>query len=174
MRWILTISPASLFKLHRFILSQQGDLVKIISLPQECCGLSANLYQCYQTHCLGARLGYFWLPRRGQQSLTATSLLLGYFWLPGREMSWNRAPLWKIVNSGGFWTFSTSMNRFYRQLIGLRRHTEPPKVIILNFRSWIIYRFSAQLGDFWLIGHIKTPKIRHLGAFLLDEKLGYF
>ena len=64
--------------------------------------------------------------------------------------------------------------QIYHQLIGLRRHTEPSKVIILNFRSWIIYRFSAQLGDFWLICHIKTPKIRHLGAFLLDEKLGYF
>ena len=61
-----------------------------------------------------------------------------------------------------------------RQLIGLRRHTEPSKVIILNFRSWIIYRFPAQLDDFWLICHIKAPKIRHLGAFLLDEKLGYF
>ena len=43
-------------------------------------------------------IGLLWLPCRGQQSLTATLLLLGYFWLPGREMSWNRAPLWKIVN----------------------------------------------------------------------------
>ena len=64
--------------------------------------------------------------------------------------------------------------QIYRQLIGLRRHTKPSKVINLNFRSWIIYRFSAQLGDFWLICQIKMPKIRHLGTFLLDEKLGYF
>ena len=64
--------------------------------------------------------------------------------------------------------------QIYHQLIGLRCYTEPSKVIILNFRSWIIYRFSTQLGDFWLIWHIKTPKIRHLGAFLLDEILGYF
>ena len=59
---------------------------------------SGTCTQCYQTRGLGTRLGYFWLPRRGQQSLTATSLLLGYFWLPGREMSWYRASLWKIVN----------------------------------------------------------------------------
>ena len=25
--------------------------------------------------------------------------------------------------------------------------------------------FSAQLGDFWLICHIKAPKMRQLGAF---------
>ena len=54
--------------------------------------------QCYQTRGLGTRLGYFWLSHHGQQSLAATSLLLGYFLLPGREMSLNRASLWKIVN----------------------------------------------------------------------------
>ena len=62
------------------------------------CKESTCTYQCYQTLGLGAQLGYFWLRRWGQQSLTATLLLLGYFWLPGREMSWNQAPLWKIVN----------------------------------------------------------------------------
>ena len=54
--------------------------------------------QCYQTRDLGARLGYFWLSHRSQQSLAATSLHLGYFLLPRREMSLNRASLWKIVN----------------------------------------------------------------------------
>ena len=48
--------------------------------------------------------------------------------------------------------------QIYRQLIGLRRHTEPLKVIILNFRNWIIYRFSPQLGDFWLICHIENAQ----------------
>ena len=68
--------------------------------------------QCYQTRGLGARLGYFWLPRCSQQSLTATLLLLTVW--PRNVL--NRAPLWKNcqfpVNSGGFWTFSTSMSRF--------------------------------------------------------------
>ena len=68
--------------------------------------------QCYQTRGLGARLGYFWLPRHVQQSLTATLLLLGYFWLPGREMSWNRAPLWKIVN---FLSIQGDFEPFQRQ-----------------------------------------------------------
>ena len=68
--------------------------------------------QCYQTCGLGARLGYFWPPQCGQQSLTATLLLLGYFWLPGREMSWNRAPLWKIVN---FLSIQGDFEPFQRQ-----------------------------------------------------------
>ena len=59
--------------------------------------------------------------------------------------------------------------QIYRQLIGLRRHTEPSKVIILNFRSWIIYRFSAQLGDFWLI-----CQARHLDAFCLTKNWATF
>ena len=107
--------------------------------------------QCYQTCGLGARLGYFWLSRHCQQSLTATLLLLGYFWLPGCEMSWNRASLWKIVN---FLSIQGVLNLFnvneqiYRQLIGLRRHTEPSKGIILNFRSWIIYHFFCPIGWF--------------------------
>ena len=73
--------------------------------------------QCYQTRGLGAWLGYFWLPGHGQQSLTATLLLLTSW----PEMSWNRAPLWKIVNflsiQGDFepfqlqWTDLSSIDR---------------------------------------------------------------
>ena len=52
-------------------------------------GLILDHNQCYQTRDLGARLGYFWLSHRDR---------LGYFLLPCREMSLNRASLWKIVN----------------------------------------------------------------------------
>ena len=89
--------------------------------------------------------------------------------LPGHEMSWNQAPLWKIVN---FLSIQGDSEPFQRQWADLPstdriktsyRHSEPSKVIILNFRSWIIYRFSTQCAQ-----------IRHLGAFLLDKKLGHF
>ena len=69
-------------------------------------------FHCYQTRDLGARLGYFWLSHCDQQSLAATSLLLGYFLLPGREMSLNRASLWKIVN---FLSIRGNFEPFQRQ-----------------------------------------------------------
>ena len=95
-------------------------------------------------------------------------------------MSWNQAPLWKIVNflsiQGDFepfqcqWADLSSIDRIKMSYGAI----EGDFFFILNFRSWIIYRFSSQLGDFWLNCHIKMPKIRHLGTFLLDKKLGYF
>ena len=78
------------------------------------------------------------------------------------------------VNSGGILNLFNVNEQIFHQLIELRRHMEPSKVIILNFRSWIIYRISTQLGDFWLICHIKTSKIRHLGHFCLTKNWATF
>ena len=101
----------------------------------------------------------------------------GLLWLPGHEMSWNQAPLWKIVKflsiQGDFepfqcqWTDLSSIDRIKTSYGAIKGdYPQLPKLDNLLF--------FAQLGDFWLICHIKMPKIRHLGAFLLDEKLGYF
>ena len=140
-------------------------------------------HQCYQTRGLGARLGYFWLWHSSQQSLTTTLLLLGYFWLLGREMSWNRAPLWKIVNflsiqgDFNFLSIQGYVQRQWADLSSIDRIKKSYGAIegdYLQLPELDNLSFFCPNGWFWLICHIKTPKIRHLGAFLLDEKLGYF
>ena len=93
---------------------------------------------------------------------------LGYFLLPGREMSLNRASLWKIVNFLSIqrdfepfqrqWADLSSIDRIktsYGAMVG-----DYPQLPELDNLS-----FSAQLRDFWLICHIKAPKMRQLGAF---------
>ena len=81
-----------------------------------CCHSQARPYrsnQCYQTRGLGAQLGYFWLPCCGQQSLTATFRLLLTSWPRNVLKSGTFVKNCQfLVNSGGFWTFSTSMSRF--------------------------------------------------------------
>ena len=49
----------------------------------------------------------------------------------------------KNCQFGGILNLFIVSEQIYRQMMGLRCHTEPLKVIILNFRSWIIYRVSA-------------------------------
>ena len=83
-------------------------------------------------------------------------------------MSLNRASLWKIVNflsiQGDFETFQrqwadlSSIDRIktsYGAIDG-----DYPQLPELDNLS-----FFRQLGEFWLICHIKVPKMRQLGAF---------
>ena len=129
--------------------------------------------QCYQTCDLRARLGYFWLPRRGKQSLTATLLLL---------TSWPRnvlksGALRKIVNflsiQGDFepfqcqWADLFSIDRIKTSYGAIE--SDYPQLPELDNLS-----FFRLIGWFLVKLPQKTPKIRHLGVFLLDKKLGYF
>ena len=105
--------PACGWSLQFFLsTTYHPNKITILWLIEQWLLATKTCIQCYHTRGLGAGLGYFWLPCRGQQSLTATSLLL---------TSWPRNVLKSGAfvkncqfpdNSGGFWTFSTSMSRF--------------------------------------------------------------
>ena len=136
---------------------------------------STGHVQCYQTRDLGARLGYFWLSHRDQQSLAATSLLLGYFLLRGRKMSLNRASLWKIVNflsiQGDFepfqrqWADLSSIDRIktsYRAIVG-----DYPQLSELDNLS-----FFRPIGWFLVNLPLKSAQNETVGRILAWWKIG--
>ena len=81
-------------------------------------------------------------------------------------MSLNRASLWKIVN---FLSIQGDFEPFQRQWADLSSIDKIKNGIKTSYGAIVgadyHQLFSAQLGDFWLICHIKAPKMRQLGAF---------
>ena len=135
----------------------------------------SQLKQCYQTCDLGARLGYFWLLHRDQQSLAATLLLLGYFLLPRHEMSLNLASLWKIVNflsiQGDFepfqrqWADLSSIDKIktsYGAIVG-----DYPQLPELDNLS-----FFHPIGWFWVNLPHKSAQNETVGRILPWWKIG--
>ena len=93
-------------------------------------GTSHNA-QCYQTRDLGARLGYFWIPRRDFQSLNryfATFVLL-LTYLPRNVLEIGRLceKLSISCQFRGILNFFNVNEQINHKLIGLRRHIEPSK-----------------------------------------------
>ena len=96
--------------------------------------------------------------------------------------------LWRLSARGSFFPLNFPIScqfrlilnlfkfeeQFFHQLIGLRCQREPLTSIISNFRKRIILWISSPIGWFLPLFAFNAPKMRKLGAFWPDKKLGYF